>query len=131
MRRDFRDKLLRSIERLRSKVLCPVNESMFIHRTQGDIDYLDELYDRLAERLNASHGGCVSIRRIWFGIALSCALSFVSCLKTGRIGTCYVETNESALEKGEPHRNSVWQLLASVRSSYVVFLPFYGVLELA
>lgn len=48
--REFYEKEIRGLKRKRTDVLCPVGESMFLHRTCGEVGPLESLHTTLEER---------------------------------------------------------------------------------
>lgn len=53
LRREFYEKNIRGLERLRTEVLCPVGEAILVHRTLDEIEYIKVIHDIPDERLEA------------------------------------------------------------------------------
>lgn len=56
VQREFCEKVMHGLDRLRSETLCPGQEGMFLHRTRGEVEYLESLSEIQEERLEAWRG---------------------------------------------------------------------------
>lgn len=64
---EFCEKVVRGAEQMHTEMLCPLGESMFIHRTRGEVHYLECLRAIPTELLNSWRGASTIdlAARVW------------------------------------------------------------------
>lgn len=80
------------LERLRGDFLCPLGESMFLHRTRGEKDYPEDLWETPDVRLDASRGAPYVDGAVWVWNKARLGVQFRNLRKNGRYWNIFSRT---------------------------------------